>query len=229
MDYVVIDLPTRSGYDRWAEVYDAEDNPLIALEEQHIAPFLAGVSGLAVADIGCGTGRHALRLAAAGAQVTAVDFSQRMLERGRSKPGAERVTFLHHDLTQPLPLPSATFDRVLCCLVAEHIPDLTALFRDLHRLCRQDGFVVISGMHPAMMLRGVRARFIDPATGRRVSPFSYPHQIADYVMAAVRAGLSLDHMSEHLVDAGLAARSARGRKYLGWPMLLLMRLAPSSF
>jgi malonyl-CoA O-methyltransferase len=216
-------LPTRTGYDRWAEVYDGEDNPLVCLEEQHIARFLDGVSGLAVADIGCGTGRHALRLAAAGARVTAVDFSEVMLERARVKPGAERVTFLCNDITHPLPLAAATFDRVLCCLVAEHIPDLIGLFQELRRLCRPDGFVVLSAMHPALMLRGVRPRFIDPTTGRRVSPFSYPHQIADYVMAAVRAGLALEHVSEHAVDAALAARSVRGLKYLGWPMLLLTR------
>jgi malonyl-CoA O-methyltransferase len=219
-------LPTRAGYDRWAEVYDVEDNPLVALEEQHIAPFLDGASGLAVADVGCGTGRHALRLAAAGARVTAVDFSEAMLRLARAKPGGGAVTFLCHDLARPLPLASAAFDRVLCCLVTEHIADLAGLFGELRRLCRPDGFVVVSAMHPALLLRGVQARFIDPATGRRVSPFSYPHQMADYVMAAVRAGLALDHLSEHPVDDALAARSARGRKYLGWPMLLLMRLAP---
>ena len=26
-------VPTRAGYDQWAEVYDGEDNPLVSLEE----------------------------------------------------------------------------------------------------------------------------------------------------------------------------------------------------
>jgi malonyl-CoA O-methyltransferase len=217
---------TRAGYDRWAEVYDTEDNPLVLLEEQHIGALLGDVAGLAVADIGCGTGRHALRLASAGARVTAVDFSEPMLERARVKPGAEGVTFIRHDLAEPLPLKSESFDRVLCCLVADHIADLHGFFRDLRRLCRPGGCVVFSVMHPAMLLRGVQARFIDPDTGRRVSPLSFPHQIADYVMAAVRAGLTLDHMSEHALDSALAPHSPRGRKYLGWPLLLLLRLSP---
>src|SRR5438105_172200 len=59
-------VSTAAGYDRWAEIYDGEDNPLIWLEEKHIRPLLGDVHGLNVADIGCGTGRHALRLAAAG-------------------------------------------------------------------------------------------------------------------------------------------------------------------
>lgn len=217
-------VPTRAGYDRWAEVYDSEDNPLVLLEQQHIPPLLGGVAGLAVADVGCGTGRHALALADAGARVTAIDFSEAMLDRARAKPGADAVTFVCHDLTHPLPLPSDSFDRVLCCLVVDHIADLNAFFGELHRLCRPGGFVLASTMHPAMLLRGVQARFIDPVSERRIYPQSYPHQTSDYIMSAVRAGLTLDHLSEHSVDADLAARSARAGKYLGWPLLLLMRL-----
>jgi 2-polyprenyl-3-methyl-5-hydroxy-6-metoxy-1,4-benzoquinol methylase len=217
------ELSTRDGYDRWAEIYDAEDNPLIALEERYIGPLLGGVRDLLVADIGCGTGRHAIPLAQAGARVTAVDFSAEMLQRARTKPGAERVVFIHHDLTERLPLAESSFDRVLCCLVVDHIADLARFFGELRRLCKPGGLVVVSVMHPAMMLRGIQARFTDPATGREVRPQSHPNQIADYVMAAVRAGLTLDHLSEHPVDEELAARSARAVKYLGWPLLLLMR------
>ena len=87
-------LPTREGYDRWAAHYDADANPLVALEGQHVGELLGDVRGLAVLDVGCGTGRHALRLAVAGAQVQAVDFSEEMLARARAKPGADAVTLV---------------------------------------------------------------------------------------------------------------------------------------
>jgi len=219
-------VPTQAGYDRWAELYDSDDNPLVLLEEQHIGPLIGDVAGLDLADIGCGTGRHALQWAAAGARVTALDFSEAMLRRAREKPGAAGVTFIRHDLTEPLPLASKGFDRVLCCLVLDHISDLVNFFSELGRLCRPDGFIVVSVVHPTMLLRGVQARFIDPATGRRILPASHPHQISDYLMAVVRAALAFDHISEHAVDAALAARSPRSQKYLGWPLLLLMRLSP---
>ena len=108
------------------------------------------MAGLTVADIGCGTGRHALRLAAAGARVTAVDFSEAMLQRARAKPGAEAITFVRHDLAKPFPLASAAFDRVFCCLVLDHIAELDKFFLELRRLCRPKGCVIISVMHPAM-------------------------------------------------------------------------------
>ena len=217
-------VPTQAGYDRWAEVYDAEDNPLIRLEERHLGALLGELSGQAVLDVGCGTGRHALRLATAGAKVTGVDFSSAMLGRARSKPGAETIRFVEHDLRQSLPFPARAFDRVLCSLVLDHIPDLDRLFTEFKRVCRLEGPVVVSVMHPAMLLQGVQARFIDPATGQRVGPASCPHVVSDYVMASIRAGLTLEHISEYAVDQQLADDSPRARRYLGWPLLLLMRM-----
>ena len=131
-------LSTRAGYDRWATIYDADENPLVAVEE----------------------------------------------------------------------------------------PLMDGLFREMRRVCRPGGRVVVSVMHPAMMLRGVQARFTDPTTGRETRPASCPHQVSDYVMAAIHAGCRFEHLSEHAVDEDLAARSERARKHLGWPILLLMRLTP---
>lgn len=217
-------LHARNGYDRWAAIYDDEDNPLIKLEERYLPEQLGDVGGLRIADIGCGTGRQALRLAESGAEVTAVDFSERMLAKARRKPHAEGVHFVRQDITAPLPFATASFDRVLCCLVLEHIPDLIAFFAELKRICYPEGFLLLSAMHPAMMLLGITARFTDPVTGRETRPQSYPHQIADFVMAATRVGLRLDHLGEHAIDQALAADSPRAAKYLNWPLLLVMRL-----
>ena len=216
-------VSTQAGYDRWAEVYDDEDNPLVRLEEKHLPALLAGGARLKWIDLGCGTGRHGLRLAAAGADVTAVDFSAAMLARARLKPGAEKIRFLHHDLSQRLPFPDAGFDRLLCSLVLDHIQDTDAFFGECKRLCSREGKILMSVMHPAMLLKGVQARFIEPGSGRRVGPASYPHQISDYLMSAVRAGLLLDSINEFSADEGLAAESPRARRYVGWPLLLLMQ------
>ena len=58
-----IHLDVEAGYDRWAEVYDSEGNPLVALEESLVREWIAPRPGLRVIDVGCGTGRHALWLA----------------------------------------------------------------------------------------------------------------------------------------------------------------------
>ncbi|HKC10085.1 MAG TPA: class I SAM-dependent methyltransferase [Methylomirabilota bacterium] len=219
-------LPTKEGYDRWAAIYDTEDNPVILLEEQHLDPLLGDVCNLTVADLGCGTGRHTIRLAGAGARVTALDFSDGMVARARGKPGWERVEFIAHDLSERLPLPDRSFDRVLSCLVLDHISDLPRFFSECRRVCREDGFVLVSVFHPALMVHGIQARFVDPMSGVEIRPASCGNQISDYVMGAARSGLTLEHMSEHTVDDDLAARSPRAAKYRGWPLVLLMKLRP---
>jgi malonyl-CoA O-methyltransferase len=93
-------------------------------------------------------------------------------------------------------------------------------------VCVDRGFIVVSVMHPAMMLKGVQARFDDPKTGRKVWPESVPNQISDYVMGATHAGLRILALSEHAMTEDVASRNPRAMKYLGWPILFLMKLAP---
>jgi len=219
-------VSTREGYDRWSEIYDEEDNPLIAVEGGEVARILGEVRGLSILDVGCGTGRHALPLAAAGARVTGVDFSEGMLEKARSKSGAEAVRFLHQDAGRPLPIEAGTFDRVISCLVLDHVRDLPGFFGELRRACRPEGFIITTVMHPAMMLKGVQARFRDPRTDEVVRPESVPNQISDYVMGALRAGLRIEHLQEYAVGEEVVARTPRAEKYLGWPILFLMKLKP---
>lgn len=211
----------KEGYDRWSEVYNSEINPLIGLEEPVVRQALADVAGLEALDLGCGTGRHTTLLATGGAHVTAVDFSPGMMDVARGKPGAERVRFVVHDMHEPLPFGDAAFDLVISGLVLEHLRGLDGFFREARRVLRPGGRAVFTGMHPAMFLRGVQARFYDPRTGEKVSPGSVPHGIGDYVMSILRAGLSLTDVVERAPDAEFAVRCPRAEKYVGWPMLVV--------
>jgi ubiquinone/menaquinone biosynthesis C-methylase UbiE len=214
----------REGYDRWAEVYDHDANPLPALEGPLVREALGDVRGLSALDLGCGTGRHSLGLAAAGAAVTAVDFSAGMLSQARLKPEVAGVRFVVHDLHHPLPLASASFDALVSGLVVEHLSDLGAFFAEARRVLRPGGRAVVSNLHPAMYLRGVQARFTDPGSGEVVPVGSFPHALGELVMAAVGAGFSLDGIGEYAPDAAFAARYPRAEKYVGYPMLVLLRL-----
>ena len=217
-------VSTREGYDRWAEVYDTDGNPLIAIEEPEAARMMGEVRGLTVADIGTGTGRHALRMARDGARVVAIDFSLGMMARARSKPGAERVAFVCADCLT-LPLLDSSFHRVISGLVVEHIAALDRYFNELGRICRPDGFIVVTNLHPAMNLQGVRARFNDSATGAKVYPAGRDHLISDFVMAARRTGLVIDEMVERTMTADIVGKAPRAERYVGWPGLLAIRLS----
>ncbi|HMO35169.1 MAG TPA: class I SAM-dependent methyltransferase [Gemmatales bacterium] len=217
-------LHVQAGYDRWAAVYDHDDNPLPALEQPVMQEALWPVEGLHFLDVGCGTGRHTAWLTAAGARVTAIDFSTGMLSKARCKPGLEHVQFIQHDLNQCFPIDGNTFDGIISGLALEHINDHHQLFREMYRVLRPGGKVAVSTLHPAMFLRGSQARFTDPETGNIVQPGSIQHTIGELVMTALRTGFTLNALVEKAPDELFANQYPRAEKYLGWPMLLVMSM-----
>lgn len=214
----------RIGYSRWAAVYDHDANPLPVLEEPYMRSAAGSVNGVAALDLGCGTGRHAVWLAAAGATVTAIDFSEGMLAEARRKPGAANVRFLVHDLNEPLPLSNRQFDLVVSGLVLEHVRNLGHYFGEAYRVTRPGGSVIMSSIHPAMFLRGSQARFTDPESGEIVQPGSVAYQLGDFVMAAVQAGFLMNGIGDYAPDTAFASQYPRAEKYIGWPMLLLLQM-----
>ena len=219
-------IPTREGYDRWSQVYDDDANPLIALEEPVFDELVGDVSGKRILDVGCGTGRHSLRLARRGAHVSAIDFSTGMLDKARVQPGAEHINFIQHDLHTPFPFDDQSFDLVVCALVLDHIHKLAPFFAQLRRVCAPNGRIVCTVMHPAMTLKGVQARFNDPATGEKIHVDSATNSLPDYITAILAAHLTIDHISEHAPDQALAARFPRAEPYVDYPVLLAMRILP---
>ncbi len=216
--------PANEAYDRWAAVYDRDGNPLVALDDAIVPALLGPVRGLHLADLACGTGRHSLRLLDGGARVTCVDFSSGMLNEAKNRLRGRETTFVEHDLRKRLPFTDGSFDAVLCCLALEHVADLASFFREARRICKIGGFVVCSDMHHAMRLRGVQANFDDSEKGINVRVEGYEHAVSEYVTAALGAGLAIETIQEHKGEAALLERFPRIAKYIGWPMLITMRL-----
>lgn len=216
----------QSGYDRWATVYDHDANPLLALEQPIVGKWVGDPTGLEVLDLGCGTGRHALWIAQAGGKVTAVDFSSGMLDEAQSKPGAEDIRFLQHDLHEPLPFADKQFDLVVSGLVLEHLRGLPEFFKNVHRVLRPASRAVISAMHPAMFLRGSRARFTDPDSGELVHPGSLTHSLSELIMGARHGGFQIENVAEFAPDQNFAKQYPRAEKYIDYPMLMVMSLTP---
>jgi ubiquinone/menaquinone biosynthesis C-methylase UbiE len=218
-------VPAREGYDRWSVVYDGDANPLFTLEEPEVERMIGDVRGLRIADVGAGTGRHSVRLANAGANVIALDFSSGMLRQARVKLGADRFSFVIADCAAQLPLQDGAFDRVVCTLLADHVRSLDLLVSELARICSKDGFIVLTTVHPTMHLLGVRARFNDPKTDKKIYPKSYDHSIPSFVMAVERAGLRFHELNEHFITEQLVRTNPRAAQAVGWPLLLAMKLA----
>jgi SAM-dependent methyltransferase len=83
--------------EEWDERY-AERQQWSAEPNALIAELLTGLPPGDAVDLAAGEGRHALWLADLGWRVTAVDFSDVGLARGRAQPGADRVTWVTADV-----------------------------------------------------------------------------------------------------------------------------------
>jgi ubiquinone/menaquinone biosynthesis C-methylase UbiE len=196
-----------AGYAAWAESYDEPGNVTIALEEEVVHRLLAGLPpGREVLDAACGTGRHAAFLAARGHAVVGVDGSAEMLERAAAKvPGA---TFLLGELDR-LPLPDHSVDAAVCALALSHSRDIRPPVRELARVLRPRGRLVISNPHPlATGLLGWRATVRDPSGQRVVIP-EHPHSHATCIDAFTEAGFAVRGCAEPALGAEQAEAEAK--------------------
>jgi SAM-dependent methyltransferase len=105
--------------EEWDERY-AESRQWSADPNALVAQLLADVPPGEAVDLAAGEGRHALWLTGLGWRVTAVDFSAVGLDRGRSQPGGDRVTWVNADVLG-WSAPQAALDLVLVAYL--HLPE----------------------------------------------------------------------------------------------------------
>lgn len=98
-----------------------------------------------VLDFGAGTGLITARIAPLVKRVVAVDTSQAMLDKLRSKPELkDRVEIVCRDLlAEPLDI---KFDLIVSAMTLHHVEDTAALLRSFHRHLKDGGFVALADL-----------------------------------------------------------------------------------
>ncbi len=142
------------GYNRWASIYDKQINPLILLEEKVTLELIGPVQGQRVLDLGCGTGRYCTLLAKRGASVVGLDPSEEMLKQAKQKV----ITFPHVELCygtlEKMDFPGEQFDLVISALVLSHLSELESTLREVTRVLKRGGRMIISDIHPYWPISG---------------------------------------------------------------------------
>ena len=133
----------RSMFDRISPVYDAMNRTMtLGLDQRWRRATVAAVvePGDRVLDACCGTGDLAVAASRAGARVTGLDFSERMLERARGK--SSEVEWVRGD-AQQLPFEDASFDAATVGFGVRNLEDLERGLAELRRILRPGGRLAI--------------------------------------------------------------------------------------
>lgn len=161
---------TKARYARIAPLYDALETPMERLFHSRFRRRLfTHVRPCEILEIGVGTGRN-LEYYPAGAHVTAIDLSPRMLDQARRRLSRPQVTLLEMD-AQALQFPDESFDLVLATFVFCSVPDPVLGLAEARRVCKPCGkLLLLEHVRPERRLIGGAFDLLSPLVRRLLGP-----------------------------------------------------------
>jgi ubiquinone/menaquinone biosynthesis C-methylase UbiE len=162
---------------------------------------LERLSGSAVVDLGCGTGRlEEFLLPRLGeGTVVAVDFSSEMIARASRRCRDPRVAWLCRDVLET-GLAAGSADVVLCFDAFPHFQDGAAVLREVARWLRPGGVFLLWHDVGREQLAGVHRR-AGPAVENDLLP-----PVGDLAALAAAAGLEAEIVEEEEASYTFLAR-----------------------
>jgi ubiquinone/menaquinone biosynthesis C-methylase UbiE len=102
-------------------------------------------------DVACGPGVLVCALAKQVREARGIDLTPAMLEQARRTQQAEGVKNVAWDQgdVSAMPYADVTFDIVTCRFAVHHFPDPLPVLREMRRVCRPGGRIVIADSAPA--------------------------------------------------------------------------------
>lgn len=134
----------RKRYNRVAPVYDLVEGFIERSRYSGWRDLLwSKVEGTDILEVGVGTGKN-FPYYPKGAEITAVDFSNKMLSRARRKAEVSGIEVRLKQMdVQNLEFEDNTFDTVVASFVFCSVPDPVRGLKEVERVCRPGGKVVL--------------------------------------------------------------------------------------
>jgi len=100
-----------------------------------------------VCDVASGAGHSGLSFAESATRIVAVDPAPKMLEEFRKLAIGRGVAVeMVESFAESIPLPSESFDLVVCRLAAHHFTDVGKAMREMTRVAKLGGYVAVIDM-----------------------------------------------------------------------------------
>lgn len=145
------DDPTRRDLRHWTDVASAwitwaqkPDHDAFWAYREALCTFIGPGVGTAI-EIGCGEGRVARLLGELGFDVTATDPVPALVKAARAAESAKNFAICAADA---LPFADASFDLAVAYNVLMDVEDIPAALREIRRVLRPSGQLVVSIVHP---------------------------------------------------------------------------------
>lgn len=174
------------------------------------------VEGKTVLDAGCGEGYLSRLLAGKGANVTAIDFSDRMIELAEERTTSkESIQYEQANLENLTHFSDDRFDAVVSNMVIQDVSDLTKTLNELYRVLKSGGHVVFSILHPCFITpesgwekneKDERLNWkvdhyfkegkFEQRFGAEDPVFAFHRTLSTYISTLIRTGFSIEEVVE---------------------------------
>jgi 2-polyprenyl-3-methyl-5-hydroxy-6-metoxy-1,4-benzoquinol methylase len=195
---------SNAAYNQWHDRLGIETEARCPWHEliREGLPGIGGLGGKKILEIGCGRGGFSLWMASqqpAPAVVVAADFSERAVELGSeaaSGLGIRGIQWEVQDI-QRIRHPENSFDLVVSCETIEHVPDPALAVRELARVLKPGGHLMLT--HPNYLSTFGLYRAYVTLRGREFTeegqPINHPLRVTKVLEWVREAGLRCDHFT----------------------------------
>ena len=163
------------AYRLWADTYDLNPNPLVALEHRVLREHLDLVPGERFLDLATGTGRWLEHAISHGLRAAGVDLCWEMLAIARRKGGIRGRLACANICA--LPFASDSVDLAVCSFALGYVDRLDSAFREMSRIARR---IITSDLHPDAIRSGWIRSF-------RTGSKTYEIEHHDYLRSQIEA------------------------------------------
>lgn len=184
-------------YDRAAKFFNLTEN---MMERGRMSKWREEIWALAkgkVLEVGVGTGKN-MSFYRNDLEITAIDFSEKMLERARSRAKElyVRVDLVQMD-AQKMDFQDESFDTVITTCVFCSVPDPIKGLQEIRRVCKKDGTIImLEHVKSRHKLIGGLMELLNPVVVRIVGA----NINRDTVQNIRKAGISVDIEKDVMLD-----------------------------
>lgn len=186
--------------DLWSENYDVRSgNIILDLDEEIFAKLLRNtvIKNKRIADIGCGSGRHWVKLFQHHPlNLTGFDVSSGILNCLQEKFPEAYTSKITDNLFSTTA--DATYDVIISTLTVAHIQHIEAALQSWSRILKNNGDIIITDFHPdALAIHGKRTF---ECHARQIEVQNYVHYLHDIEAIMRKHNFRVVQREEKTVD-----------------------------